>query len=92
MPVRRRAAGRKEQKTEGSESTVRGPTATGVNCRVTFQRRKRSQMRFPFSAKGELAETLEESGGLGRRTRRTSLSQGESQNPRAHGPAPKQAH
>lgn len=49
-------------------------------------------MRFPFSAKGELAETLEESGGLGRRTRRTSLSQGESQNPRAHGPAPKQAH
>lgn len=37
-------------------------------------------MRFPFPAWGELAERLEERGGLGTRTRPTSLSKGKSQN------------
>lgn len=49
-------------------------------------------MRAPFSAKGELAEMLEGRGGLGRRARLTSCSQGESQNPRARSPAAEQAH
>lgn len=49
-------------------------------------------MRFPFPAWGQLAERLEERGGLGMRTRPTPLSKGKSQNHRANRPAPKHAH
>lgn len=49
-------------------------------------------MRVPFPAWGQLAESLEEQGRLGTRTRPTSLSKGKSQNHRAKRPAPKHTH
>lgn len=60
------------------------------------KRRKKPQVRFPFSTKGELAEMLVERGGLGRgpgqcHLAMTVLSQGKCQNPRTHNAAPKHA-
>lgn len=90
----RKSKGRRAQSPQ-----CRGPTVADANYYSVSSPngRKKPQTRFPFSAKGLLAEMLEERGGLERGTgwchlARKVPSWGESRHPRARRPAPKHAH